>query len=154
MGSPKGGQAPDVRPQHGEGAHDPPPGCPVSPPPQSFHLRAQRAHLSRRNLTAAGLSSRVDRRGKSRAPANYQCQKCLNYGHYTYECSGSAVYMKRPSRSEVIRDPSLHPSYTLDVPPPELPEYVFPPSSRPCVVCVCVRAIQPSLRGVSVYVRW
>lgn len=52
--------------------------------------------------------------------------------------------MKRPSRSEVIRDPSLHPSYTLDVPPPELPEYVFPPSSRPCVVCVCVRAIQPS----------
>jgi len=35
MGSPKGGQAPDVRPQYGEGAHDPPPGRPV---PRVPHL--------------------------------------------------------------------------------------------------------------------
>jgi len=60
-------------------------------------------------------------RGKSRAPATYQCQKCLAYGHYTYECKDMPVYAKRPSRSELIRDPSLYPSYTLDVPPPELP---------------------------------
>jgi len=63
----------------------------------------------------------VGGRGKTRAPSTYQCQKCLVYGHYTYECTGSPVYSKRPSRSELVRDPSLRPAYTLDVPPPELP---------------------------------
>ena len=32
----------------------------------------------------------------------YRCQKCLQYGHYTYECSGKRKYLYRPSRSKIL----------------------------------------------------
>ena len=28
-----------------------------------------------------------------------KCQKCLKYGHWTYECKSEPVYLYRPSRT-------------------------------------------------------
>lgn len=28
-----------------------------------------------------------------------QCQRCLKYGHWTYECKNEATYVYRPSRT-------------------------------------------------------
>lgn len=30
---------------------------------------------------------------------NVRCQKCLEMGHWTYECSGKRKYVHRPSRT-------------------------------------------------------
>jgi hypothetical protein len=32
-----------------------------------------------------------------------QCQKCLRYGHWTYECKNPTTYLYRPSRSSMLR---------------------------------------------------
>jgi hypothetical protein len=31
---------------------------------------------------------------------NYKCQKCLEKGHFTYECTGQRKYVHRPSRTK------------------------------------------------------
>ncbi|PIK51446.1 putative zinc finger CCHC domain-containing protein 10 [Apostichopus japonicus] len=33
---------------------------------------------------------------------NIKCQKCLEKGHWTYECTGKRKYLHRPSRVEVL----------------------------------------------------
>jgi hypothetical protein len=33
-----------------------------------------------------------------------QCQKCLQYGHWTYQCKGEPVYAVRPSRSVILKN--------------------------------------------------
>ena len=33
----------------------------------------------------------------------YTCQKCLQKGHYTYECSGKRKYLYRPSRTKFLK---------------------------------------------------
>ena len=39
---------------------------------------------------------------------SYRCQKCLQYGHYTYECKGKRKYTYRPSRTkELSKKPKL-----------------------------------------------
>ncbi|KAF4507968.1 hypothetical protein G6O67_004410 [Ophiocordyceps sinensis] len=50
-------------------------------------------------------------------PASVQCQKCLERGHYSYECKASAnerPYVSRPSRSQQLRNPKLVPKLTND----------------------------------------
>ncbi|KAF9428157.1 Alkaline ceramidase 3 [Podila epigama] len=42
---------------------------------------------------------------KAKAPATQQCQKCLEYGHYTYDCKGSRVYSARPTRTQQLKKP-------------------------------------------------
>ncbi len=32
-----------------------------------------------------------------------QCQKCYNYGHWTYECKNSSAYLYRPSRTTLFK---------------------------------------------------
>ena len=32
-----------------------------------------------------------------------QCQKCLKYGHWTYECKNTAAYLYRPSRTTLLK---------------------------------------------------
>jgi hypothetical protein len=44
---------------------------------------------------------------RSQFGKNQKCQKCLQIGHWTYECKGKAVYKKRPSRTQQLADPSL-----------------------------------------------
>ncbi|KAM7279785.1 hypothetical protein ACFE04_006919 [Oxalis oulophora] len=36
-----------------------------------------------------------------------QCQKCLQTGHWTYECKNERVYISRPSRSQQLKNPKL-----------------------------------------------
>ncbi|KAI8851254.1 zinc knuckle-domain-containing protein [Chytridium lagenaria] len=40
----------------------------------------------------------------------YQCQKCLEFGHFTYECQNERAYLVRPSRTQMLSKP---PSKTL-----------------------------------------
>ncbi|KAG0486049.1 hypothetical protein HPP92_008144 [Vanilla planifolia] len=49
-----------------------------------------------------------------------QCQKCFQFGHWTYECKNERVYMSRPSRTQQLKNPKLKMkltvSYELDNP--------------------------------------
>lgn len=49
-----------------------------------------------------------------------QCQKCFQFGHWTYECKNERVYMSRPSRTQQLKNPKLKMkltvSYELDSP--------------------------------------
>ncbi|KAI9179774.1 hypothetical protein H9P43_005104 [Blastocladiella emersonii ATCC 22665] len=40
---------------------------------------------------------------KSAAPSSARCQKCLQFGHFTYQCKGERVYAHRPSRTVEMR---------------------------------------------------
>ncbi|KAF8926408.1 zinc knuckle-domain-containing protein [Dissophora ornata] len=42
---------------------------------------------------------------RSKAPATQQCQKCLEYGHYTYDCKAERVYKPRPTRTQQLKKP-------------------------------------------------
>lgn len=35
--------------------------------------------------------------------SSYRCQKCLQYGHFTYECTGKRKYLYRPSRTKTLK---------------------------------------------------
>merc|ERR1719150_941714 len=35
--------------------------------------------------------------------ANYRCQKCLQVGHWTYDCTGARKYVQRDSRTTVMK---------------------------------------------------
>ncbi|GAO48529.1 hypothetical protein SAICODRAFT_25387 [Saitoella complicata NRRL Y-17804] len=51
------------------------------------------------------------------ATATTRCQKCLGFGHWTYECKGGEqVYNARPSRTQQLRNPKLMPELTEVVP--------------------------------------
>jgi hypothetical protein len=57
--------------------------------------------------------------GRSKATPTTTCQKCLQKGHYSYECTVSAQerpYKPRPSRTQQLLNPSLKPKLTEDVP--------------------------------------
>jgi hypothetical protein len=57
--------------------------------------------------------------GRSKASADTLCQKCLNRGHYSYECKASAQerpYKPRPSRTQQLLNPKLKPKLTTEVP--------------------------------------
>ncbi|OQR83546.1 hypothetical protein ACHHYP_14581 [Achlya hypogyna] len=56
-------------------------------------------------------------RGKDTGAANALCQKCLKKGHWTYECQGQAVYLQRPSRTQVLANPRLRRPFSTDTPP-------------------------------------
>ncbi len=32
-----------------------------------------------------------------------QCQKCLKFGHWTYECKNPSAYLYRPSRTTLLK---------------------------------------------------
>ncbi|KAF9928757.1 hypothetical protein FBU30_002124 [Linnemannia zychae] len=42
---------------------------------------------------------------RAKAPATQQCQKCLEFGHYTYECKAERVYKPRPTRTQQLKKP-------------------------------------------------
>ena len=57
--------------------------------------------------------------GPSKASPTTQCQKCLQRGHYSYECKAKAQdrpYKSRPSRTQQLLNPSLKPRLTTEVP--------------------------------------
>ncbi|KAK3985010.1 zinc knuckle-domain-containing protein [Cladorrhinum sp. PSN332] len=55
----------------------------------------------------------------NKTPANVQCQKCLERGHYSYQCKASTQerpYIARPSRTQQLFNPKLLPKLTNAVP--------------------------------------
>ena len=36
-----------------------------------------------------------------------QCQKCLKFGHWTFDCNNQRTYLYRPSRTTVEKNPHL-----------------------------------------------
>ncbi|XP_075984757.1 uncharacterized protein LOC142982236 isoform X2 [Anticarsia gemmatalis] len=36
-------------------------------------------------------------------PQGIRCQKCLEYGHWSYECTGKRKILVRPSRTQVLK---------------------------------------------------
>ena len=56
-----------------------------------------------------------------------KCQKCLQTGHYTYECKEKErAYVSRPSRTQQLKNPKLAQKYadfTGDEPPDPKREY-------------------------------
>ena len=43
-----------------------------------------------------------------------QCQKCLKYGHWTFECKNTRTYLYRPSRSTINKNPKLKDENTVE----------------------------------------
>ena len=41
------------------------------------------------------------------SPDNARCQKCLQSGHWTADCTNKPAYKSRPSRSQLLRNPAL-----------------------------------------------
>lgn len=46
-----------------------------------------------------------------------QCQKCLQSGHWTYECKNTPAYRVRASRSQQLRNPKLRQPFNREKPP-------------------------------------
>ncbi|KAF9277751.1 hypothetical protein BGZ68_009039 [Mortierella alpina] len=42
---------------------------------------------------------------RAKAPATQQCQKCLEFGHYTYTCTAERIYKARPTRTQQLKKP-------------------------------------------------
>lgn len=51
----------------------------------------------------ANMSRMLSRRGPTLDPSNYQCQRCLQRGHFSYQCKGERVYRARASRTQEVR---------------------------------------------------
>lgn len=57
-----------------------------------------------------------------------QCQKCLEIGHWTYQCKNQRVYNARPSRTAILNSDELKQDlvsrgYNAAVPPDPKREY-------------------------------
>jgi len=60
---------------------------------------------------------------RSKATPNTLCQKCLQKGHFSYECQAathSRPYTSRPSRTQQLVDPRLRPQITNTAPEKEI----------------------------------
>ncbi|KAI8089677.1 zinc knuckle-domain-containing protein [Halteromyces radiatus] len=50
-----------------------------------------------------GFSTRASAAPK--ASSHTRCQKCLEYGHWTFECKGNRTYHTRPTRTQQLSKP-------------------------------------------------
>lgn len=58
---------------------------------------------------AVRLGERKDLKATSSTVAGAaQCQKCYQSGHWTYECKNERVYISRPSRTQMLKNPKLN----------------------------------------------
>ncbi|KAL3752974.1 hypothetical protein ACJRO7_000380 [Eucalyptus globulus] len=46
-----------------------------------------------------------------------QCQKCYQSGHWTYQCTNERVYISRPSRTQLLKNPKLQAEARLSYEP-------------------------------------
>lgn len=56
---------------------------------------------------AVKLGVRKDVKTSGPITGTAQCQKCFQSGHWTYECKNERVYISRPSRSQMLKNPKL-----------------------------------------------
>ncbi|KAI6114038.1 zinc knuckle-domain-containing protein [Pisolithus sp. B1] len=62
-------------------------------------------------------------RSAPRATSTTVCQKCLQTGHFTYECKSPRPYVSRPSRTQMMENPRLLAKLKTDGKPSvEVPE--------------------------------
>ena len=54
---------------------------------------------------AGGFSSlyKDSRKKVTASSENYRCQKCLEVGHFTYECQGERKYVAKTSRTVMLK---------------------------------------------------
>ncbi|CAG9772501.1 unnamed protein product [Ceutorhynchus assimilis] len=52
-------------------------------------------------MTIGALSSK--KKQNNYPPQGVRCQKCLEYGHWSYECKGKRKYLHRSSRSQLLK---------------------------------------------------
>uniref|UniRef100_A0A182M8B6 Zinc knuckle domain-containing protein n=1 Tax=Anopheles culicifacies TaxID=139723 RepID=A0A182M8B6_9DIPT len=57
-----------------------------------MHLGAQKLALKQKEAKLAAAF-----------PKGIRCQKCLEYGHWSYECQGKRKYLHRSSRTQVLK---------------------------------------------------
>ncbi|KAJ7327704.1 Zinc finger CCHC domain-containing protein 10 [Desmophyllum pertusum] len=53
-------------------------------------------------MASVARSYVLDKKRQEQA-GNQRCQKCLQIGHWTYECSNKRKYLQRDSRTKVIK---------------------------------------------------
>lgn len=61
------------------------------------HLASAAIKLQRPRLQKREPSSKQQDRGKAR------CQKCLQTGHWTFECPNKRAYRSRPSHTDALK---------------------------------------------------
>lgn len=61
--------------------------------------------------------SRNFRLGHERPSESIQCQNCLNFGHYTYQCTKKRAYLYRPSSNTLFSTNQLFANQSLDKAP-------------------------------------
>ena len=71
--------------------------------------------------------------------STYRCQKCLQYGHYTYECTGKRKYTYRASRTKTLKKARLDQ-------PPAAQEPVRPSPSQQRAAAKAKRAAKKTKR--------
>ena len=64
--------------------------------------------------------SKLRRRPGDAAP-DALCQRCLQKGHYIYECKAETKYVARQSRSSQLKHKSLRRAFLTELPPDEAP---------------------------------
>ncbi|KAI9303401.1 zinc knuckle-domain-containing protein, partial [Cunninghamella echinulata] len=52
-----------------------------------------------------------------KASSQTRCQKCLGYGHWTFECKGERTYSARPTRTQQLSKP-------IKLMKPEIPDEI------------------------------
>ncbi len=63
---------------------------------------------------AAVCASPQGRFGQGQAGGAPTCQRCLQQGHWTYECKNEPVYQSRPTRTQQLKNPRVR-SWQPDV---------------------------------------
>ena len=47
--------------------------------------------------------------------SNNKCQKCLETGHWTYECKKERIYLKRPTRTKILLKKSIEKNDPINI---------------------------------------
>jgi hypothetical protein len=67
---------------------------------QCHHVRSHRPIVRMKRVQKSGSSSSSSsKQDRSKA----RCQKCLQDGHWTFECKNERVYRSRPSHTDALR---------------------------------------------------
>lgn len=73
------------------------------------------AHTARVNVLMITFGVQMRAPAASAAAANARCQKCLQQGHWTYECNQDYVYKSRPTRTQQLLDPKVSRTWPVAV---------------------------------------
>jgi len=91
-------------------------------PPKNFTKLSLRQTTHYNAQTMSQFNDKVNISGRSTlsskiAPSTQQCQKCLEFGHWTYQCKGQRAYNYRPSRTAVMKTKKINAAYNTEKPP-------------------------------------